>query len=150
LNDPSLRTIQLYAEAFALKGLCLEQAQSKNMTEIINCFQLSSDMALEHSKVLTSQFRQHAGQRASSEDDSAELINPLFEIALQKTPLLFVSIGDINSGLKKFRELLLKRHLQSIASVRQCLFGKFSECLMSSICESNYFGFDGLFKNNEK
>jgi hypothetical protein len=155
VNDSNLRKIQLYAEAYALKGLCLEQAQSKNLNEIISCFQLSTDMAIAHSKVLTPRFSQqqtaNGTQRTPSNDDEAtDIINPLFEIALQKTPLLFVNMGDIVNGLKKFRELLLERHLQSAVSVRQSLLKKFSECLMNSICEANYFDSDGLIGKNEK
>jgi hypothetical protein len=107
-------------------------------------------MAIEHSKVLTSHFIQ-PHSRSSSDEDTTDIVNPLFEVALQKTPLLLISIGDIANGLKKFRELLEKRHLHSIILVRQSLLKKFSECLMSSTCEYNYLRFDKIIvAKNEK
>lgn len=71
-------------------------------------------------------------------DDNLDLINPLYEIALQKAPLLYIKRGDLQMGMRMFRDLLLKKNIQSITSIRQVLLKKFAECLMFNIAASQY------------
>ncbi len=71
-------------------------------------------------------------------DDGFDLMNPLYEIALQKVPILLIKQENIAAGLDKFRNLLGKPHIQSIITIRQSLLKKFGESLLSSVCASNY------------
>ena len=41
-------------------------------------------------------------------------------------------------GVKKFRELLLKKNIQSITSIRQILLKKFAECLLFHVPSTKY------------
>lgn len=41
-------------------------------------------------------------------------------------------------GMRIFRELLLKKNIQSITSIRQVLLKKFAECLMFNIAGYQY------------
>jgi hypothetical protein len=40
--------------------------------------------------------------------------------------------------MQKFRDLLLKKHIQSITSIRQILLKKFAECLIFNIPSAQY------------
>ncbi len=71
-------------------------------------------------------------------DDNLDLINPLYEIALQKAPLLYIKRGDLQMGIRMFRDLLLKKNIQSIQTIRQVLLKKFAECLMFNVAGSQY------------
>ncbi len=71
-------------------------------------------------------------------DDNLDLINPLYEIALQKAPLLYIKRGDLQMGIRMFRDLLLKKNIQSIQTIRQVLLKKFAECLMFNVTCSQY------------
>ena len=46
-------------------------------------------------------------------------------------------------GIRKFRELLLKKNIQSITSIRQILFKKFAECLLFYVPNSKYSQLSG-------
>lgn len=85
----------------------------------------------------------------NSTDDNLDLINPLYEVALQKAPLLYIKRGELQMGMKKFRELLLKKNIQSITSIRQILLKKFAECLMFNIPSSQYTPLRINQSNNE-
>ena len=74
----------------------------------------------------------------NSSDENFDLINPLFEIALQKAPLLYIKRGDLAMGMRKFRELLVKKNIQSITSIRQSLLRKFAECLIFNVSTTQY------------
>lgn len=210
----TLRQKQLFAEGYSLKGLCLERQQQISVNrvkattvaaattsnannldiEILKCFEIASDLAIEHSQSITQLYHQleeeHQQQQqqqlalqqqqqqlqtqqltssSSSQqqqinsqklfsnlnlliqqtDDGYDIMNPLYEIALQKAPILYVKLGDVTTGLKKFRELLLKRHIQSITTIRLCLLKKLSEFLLSSVCTSNYVTFNYSFKTEK-
>lgn len=41
-------------------------------------------------------------------------------------------------GIRKFRDLLFKKNIQSITSIRQVLLKKYAECLMFNIPNSQY------------
>ena len=45
---------------------------------------------------------------------------------------------ELSMGIKKFRDLLLKKDIQSITSIRQILLKKYAECLMFNIPVSQY------------
>ena len=138
----NLRQLQIYAEAHALKGLCMEIKRHKNIAnipnyennseeqEIIDSFEISSTLAIQHSFQMhqlmnsgqttpslaqaASNSNQNTNSGANStspiidtpnstnfsnlnalnnSDDNLDLINPLYEIALQKAPLLYIKRG---------------------------------------------------------
>lgn len=162
---------------------CIEEEQL-----IIDSFELSSQIAIKHSLIMlqyinnqeksNSIVNQPGLTPASSNlesinvsanlnsvnniDDNLDLINPLYEIALQKAPLLYIKRGclffyaiinarivkvknifflnfsDLQMGIRMFRDLLLKKNIQSITSIRQVLLKKFAECLMFNVAGSQY------------
>lgn len=159
LKNDSMRQLQLYAEGFALKGLCLEAKQKSRPTpgfssssyrmsdedeqDIIDSYEIASQFAIQHSILMYQKMSSLAGNATSggvantgpssnsgagvstgsnstsgpntstggsapnsteaaitaslsalnSTDDNLDLINPLYEISLQKAPLLYIKKG---------------------------------------------------------
>jgi hypothetical protein len=129
--------------------------------EIIDSYEISSLFAIQHSislhQLINSQIAATPVQGSmtsnipndsnpaltslnalNNNDDNLDLINPLYEVSLQKAPLLYIKKGDYQMGIKKFRDLLLKKNIQSITSIRQVLLRKFSECLLFNIPLDQY------------
>ena len=70
-----------------------------------------------------------------------------FNDNLKKFVLIFKR--ELQLGIRKFRDLLLKNNIQSISSIRQILLKKFAECLMFNIPAYKYSPLQ-LSKNDDK
>jgi hypothetical protein len=53
-------------------------------------------------------------------------------------------------GIKIFRDLLLKKNIQSITSIRQVLLKKFAECLIFNVAPHQYNILREPIASNEK
>ncbi len=53
-------------------------------------------------------------------------------------------------GMRKFRDLLFKKNIQSITSIRQVLLKEYAECLMFSIPSSHYDPLPFSSQTNDK
>ena len=141
-TNKTLRNTQLLAEANSLKGLCLEHSKTNIDDDIIKCFETASTLAIDYSESVAKLYQTQAPQQKYSliqqTDDGFDVMNPLYEIALQKVPVLYIKKGNISTGLERFRDLLCKPHIQSMITIRQSLLKKFGESLLSSVCASNY------------
>lgn len=63
---------------------------------------------------------------------------------------LLAKYRDLKMGMRKFRDLLFKKNIQSITSIRQVLLKKYAECLMFSIPSSLYDPLPFSSHNNDK
>jgi tetratricopeptide (TPR) repeat protein len=77
------------------------------------------------------------------DDAFIDTINPLYEIALLNVPVLYVKRGDFETGIKKFRDILVNENIHSIASIKQTLLKKFAECLFFKIPPNKYMKLKG-------
>ena len=159
----SIRGLCLESKKSSIQGSSSEtnKPSSSDEQEIIDSYEISSLFAIQHSislhQLINSQIAATPVQGSmtsniandsnpaltslnvlNNNDDNLDLINPLYEVSLQKAPLLYIKKGDYQMGIKKFRDLLLKKNIQSITSIRQVLLRKFSECLMFNIPLDQY------------
>ena len=143
-ENRTLRNTQLIAEGCSLKAYCLELLNVKSNEEgnhenqIIEYFDRASNLAIEYSESIAKEHQQQKYSTIEQTDEGFDLMNPLYEIALQKVPVLFIKQGNISAGLDRFRSLLSKPHIQSMITIRQSLLKKFGESLLTSVCGNNY------------
>ena len=52
--------------------------------------------------------------------------------------LMVCLLRDLQMAIQMYRDLLLKKNIQSITSIRQVLLKKFAECLMFNVASSQY------------
>jgi hypothetical protein len=156
-DNRTLRNTQLIAEGCSLKAYCLELLNVKsggsgnNSDEkIIEYFDRASNLAIEYSESISKGAQQQKYSLMEQTDEGFDLMNPLYEIALQKVPVLLIKTGNISAGLDRFRSLLSKPHIQSMITIRQSLLKKFGESLLTSVCSNNYQQLTKYDKKNEK
>lgn len=100
----NLRQLQLFAELHSLRGLCLEIKRKNDETrkddqDTIDSYELSSIFAIQHSLLLHQRLAnnqlvdQSPTNNVNAYDDNLDLINPLYENAIQKAPLLYIKRG---------------------------------------------------------
>ncbi len=143
-DNRTLRNTQLIAEGCSLKAYCLELLNVKSGgggnsdEQIIEYFDRASNLAIEYSESISKRAQQQKYSLIEQTDEGFDLMNPLYEIALQKVPVLLIKTGNISAGLDRFRSLLSKPHIQSMITIRQSLLKKFGESLLTSVCSNNY------------
>lgn len=97
-NSQSLRQMQLYAELYSIRGLCLELKRKNEDTQrddqdIIDSYELSSLFAIQHSLMLQQKYNSDNSPNNLNQEENLDLINPLYENAIQKAPLLYIKRG---------------------------------------------------------
>lgn len=97
-NSHSMRQMQLFAELHSIRGLCLElkrknEDNQKDDQDIIDSYELSSLFAIQHSLNLHQKYSSDNSLGNLNQEENLDLINPLYENAIQKAPLLYIKRG---------------------------------------------------------
>ncbi|KAL3873254.1 hypothetical protein ACJMK2_036393 [Sinanodonta woodiana] len=140
------RLLHIYAEAYAIKGYCIEKISPSNTSkykaekreeQIISCFERAGDLALlylqEKEKSLSSQT-----VGAGPIEELQENIGPILETAIQQSPIYYIKHGDLEKGIGRFRELLRAVESRFSQGLRLTLARQLAEVLLRGVCEKTY------------
>ncbi|KAL4237894.1 Tetratricopeptide repeat protein 7B [Mactra antiquata] len=157
VSNSSPRILHIVAEAYAIKGLCLEKLPTSTSSKykaaekeekILSCFEMAGDLALlylqEKEKTL-----QSWGSLASN-DESDSNIGDILETAIQQSPIYYIKHGELDKGVKRFRDLLSAVESRYTQHLRLTLARQLAEVLLRGVCESNYIPPDPVAKNNNQ
>lgn len=155
VTSSSPRSLHIIAEAYAIKGLCLEKLPATTTSKfkalereekIISCFEMAGDLCLlylqEKEKTVLSWGPLPQGE---SEDSN---IGDILETAIQQSPIYYIKHGELDKGMKRFRELLCAVESRYTQHLRLTLARQLAEVLVRGICESSYVCPDSVVKNN--
>ncbi|KYM76266.1 Tetratricopeptide repeat protein 7B [Atta colombica] len=154
----SCRRLRIIAESYAIKGLCLERlpphSKSKyKITEwqeqIIKCYEISGDLTLvylqEQDKIAMQQQNgistvntNNTGTYSTPTPVSTKHIGPILETALQRAPILYIQIGNIQAAVNRYREILSAVESTTTQSLRVTLTRQLAEVLLRGISGTDY------------
>ncbi|KAK3093742.1 hypothetical protein FSP39_019579 [Pinctada imbricata] len=135
------RLLQLIAEAYAIKGFCLEAIGPSSTSKfkiaeqeekVTECYERAGDLAL-----LSQQEREKA-MLSSSGGVVREEMGGILESAIQQSPLMYIKHGEISKAVGRFRELLRVIESRFTQSLRQGLARQLAEVLIRGMCEKTY------------
>ncbi|KRZ92859.1 Tetratricopeptide repeat protein 7B, partial [Trichinella sp. T8] len=112
----NLRTLYLEAEAYAIKGMCLETIPPQKFSnrhqkmarveKIASCYIKSLELALsyfqEYAKYIASRQSIQSIQQ-SNNAQHGQKISVFIEIALQRVPLVFIKHGQLDQAVEQYR-----------------------------------------------
>ncbi|XP_071507398.1 tetratricopeptide repeat protein 7B-like [Diadema antillarum] len=143
---PSSR-LKLMAEAFAVRGLCMEklaakqgeEAKSEKEDEIISNYERAGDLALCYLQEVE---KGHQGNATSSSSSSlgsgSHIVGPVLETAVQRAPLLYIQLGKLDQGINRFRHILKAVETRTSQNIRTTLARELAEVLLRGVCEHRY------------
>ena len=155
------RSLKIIAEAFAIKGLCIEKMaanstsalsrnrMAENDAKIIKNFEVAGDLTLLYLQEIDKVSRrgyaqstlsmQSVGTSNSPVPPNVEhKLGPILELALLKAPQLYIKAGHVNKAISRFRAMLSAEETRSTSNVRLSLAKQLAETLMHSITDSRY------------
>ncbi|XP_013381532.1 tetratricopeptide repeat protein 7B isoform X2 [Lingula anatina] len=153
VQNVSTRMLKIIAEAFAIKGMCLEKLppptattplkQQEHNERIVGYYEKAGDLAIVHlqemDKGLTQAVPSSSGSYSGSWSSTSQNgIGTILETALQKSPILYISQGKLNRGIGAFRELLTAVESRSTQSMRMTLARQLAEVLLRGVCDKTY------------
>ncbi|XP_071962317.1 tetratricopeptide repeat protein 7B-like isoform X2 [Antedon mediterranea] len=137
VQDTSNRMLRMMAEAFGLKGICIERSMgegkektSDEENQIIWYYEKGGDLALHYLQEL---------EKPGSVCGSSIGMGPVLETVVQRAPILHLSNGDKNRGISRFRQILKAVEARSSQEIRVTLARELVEVLLRGICDRNYF-----------
>ncbi|CAK9798302.1 Tetratricopeptide repeat protein 7B [Anthophora plagiata] len=153
------RSLRIIAESYAIKGLCLEKLPPNSKSkykiaewqeQIIKCYEIAGDLTLvylqEQDKLAmqhqngTSTVNSNNTGTCSSQSSfcSAKHIGPILETALQRAPILYIQIGNIQGAINRYREILSAVESTTTQSLRVTLTRQLAEVLVRGISGAEY------------
>ncbi|XP_020283991.1 tetratricopeptide repeat protein 7B isoform X2 [Pseudomyrmex gracilis] len=152
------RSLRIIAESYAIKGLCLEkqppQSKSKHKIaewheRIIKCYEVSGDLTLvylqEQDKIAMQQQNgisiintNSTGTNPQPPVCTAKHIGPILETALQRAPILYIQMGNIQAAVNRYREILSAVESTTTQSLRVTLTRQLAEVLLRGISGADY------------
>ncbi|KAJ8309190.1 hypothetical protein KUTeg_014064 [Tegillarca granosa] len=152
LTEVAQKDTKILAEAYAIKGICLEKLGPASTSKfrvaeleekVIGCFEKAGDLAL-----LYLQERERNASQTSTASTPTGLnvqddnIGIILETVIQRSPILYIKKGEISKGVHRFRELLRVVEVRFTQGLRQTLARHLAEVLLRGMCESNYVTVD--------
>ncbi|XP_033733793.1 tetratricopeptide repeat protein 7B-like [Pecten maximus] len=152
------RQLQIVAESFAIKGMCIERVGPSSTSKfrvaeqeekIISCYEKSGDLAL-----LYLQERDRTGSSSSSgvspsptpSNPQEDNLGMILETALQQSPILYIKRGNLDKGVNRFRDLLRVVESRFTQGLRQTLARQLAEVLLRGMCENSYIPIGPVIK----
>ncbi|XP_017787573.1 PREDICTED: tetratricopeptide repeat protein 7B isoform X2 [Habropoda laboriosa] len=153
------RSLRIIAESYAIKGLCLEKLPPNSKSkykiaewqeQIIKCYEIAGDLTLvylqEQDKLAmqhqngTSTVNSNNTGTCSSQSSfcSTKHIGPILETALQRAPILYIQIGNIQGAINRYREILSAVESTTTQSLRVTLTRQLAEVLIRGISGAEY------------
>lgn len=134
--SPASRTSRLLSEGFAVRGICLEkvsQSQSHVVRigrheEIIECYERAGDLYIQHLQESQAQILDKRTVTASEEVGHA----------LQQSPILRMSHGDLTGAINRLRQVLRCQETKCSRSIRQTLSRQLAEILLRGVSPETY------------
>ncbi|KAF7408227.1 hypothetical protein HZH68_003074 [Vespula germanica] len=153
------RSLKIIAESYAIKGLCLERLPPNSKSkfkiaewqvEMIKCFVIAGDLTLvylqEQDKIAMQQ--QNGSVTVNSNNIglyttqtsvcTTKQIGPILETALQRSPLLYLQTGDVQTAISRYREILSAVETTATQNLRVKMTKQLAEVLLRKICSADY------------
>lgn len=127
----SSRTLRILAESYAAKGLCLEAKNPKGSSkfktaelesEMASCFERAADIGLLYLQ----------GQENNSN------MGAILEIALQRSPIVLIKIGNLQGAVERFRSMLCAVETKATLKLRLTLARQLAEVLLRGVSGTIY------------
>ncbi|KAL8622969.1 hypothetical protein ACOMHN_027090 [Nucella lapillus] len=148
LSSTYSRMFHIVAEAYAVKGFCLEKTAAPSTSKfkaaeheekIISCFERAGDLAIlyfqDHEKYSVQPLSSSMGSNLSVVEVG---MGPLVDQAIQQSPLFHVKCRDLARGVNRFRELLRAVECRATQHIRLTLAHHLAEVLVRGMSESTY------------
>ncbi|XP_014898692.1 tetratricopeptide repeat protein 7B isoform X1 [Poecilia latipinna] len=151
--------LSMIAEAYATKGLCLEQipdsspslsnsgSPSTNRSptpreqEIITCYEKSGDIALlylqEAEKALSAGIQNRSPKPGPATQDLE--LGYFLETGLQRAHVIHFKNGNLTRGVGRFREILRAVETRTTQNLRMTIARQLAEILLRGMCEQSYW-----------
>ncbi|KRZ61816.1 Tetratricopeptide repeat protein 7B, partial [Trichinella nativa] len=149
----NLRTLYLEAEAYAIKGMCLETIPPQKFSnrhqkmarveKIASCYIKSLELALsyfqEYAKYIASRQSIQSIQQ-SNNAQHGQKISVFIEIALQRVPLVFIKHGQLDQAVEQYRRMINVLDSTAIGyhQLQQALCRQLAEVLYRGIVDFRY------------
>ncbi|XP_025105201.1 LOW QUALITY PROTEIN: tetratricopeptide repeat protein 7B-like [Pomacea canaliculata] len=156
LNSASSRMYLIAAEAYAVKGFCLEKVAPPSTSKyraaereenIISCYESAGDLAIlyfqDHDKNMP------ASTSSSSLSAVETGVGPILDRAIQQSPIMLIKNGDLLRGVNRFRELLRAVECRYTQNIRQSLAKNLAEVLIRGMCETTYKPIDLMARSSQ-
>ncbi|KAF6039382.1 hypothetical protein EB796_002311 [Bugula neritina] len=150
------RMLKILAEGLAVKAMCMEKLIDQGVRErtpqaeemIIKYYEQAGDILLVYlqnrdvvdlnsaSPTYSGNVAIGSGSHNTTSDDS---IGSILEMAVQKSPLIYIEKGEVSKGVGRFRDLL--RAVGSTTSknlYRLTLARQLAEVLLRGVCSATY------------
>ncbi|XP_027855633.1 tetratricopeptide repeat protein 7B-like isoform X2 [Xiphophorus couchianus] len=148
----------MIAEAYTIKGLCLEkipdsspsadsgssessQSSAAREQEIITCYEKSGDIALlylQEAEKALSAGTQNRGPKPEPTDEEPEL-GYFLETGLQRAHVIHVNNGNLTQCVGRFREILQAVETRTTQNLRMTIARQLAEILLQGMCGQSYW-----------
>ncbi|PAA73673.1 hypothetical protein BOX15_Mlig021533g1 [Macrostomum lignano] len=130
------RTSRLLSEGYAVRGICLEkvsQSQSHVVRigrheEVIECYERAGDLYIQHLQE----------SQAQVLDKRTVTVSEEVGHALQQSPILRMSHGDLTGAIHRLRQVLRCHETKCSRSIRQTLSRQLAEILLRGVSPETY------------
>ncbi|XP_053330994.1 tetratricopeptide repeat protein 7B isoform X1 [Spea bombifrons] len=142
--------LRMIAEAFAIRGLCLEKLPNSSSTnslhvdrdqEIITCYEKAGDIALlylqEIERVQAANIQNRSPKPGPVAPDQE--LNFFLETGLQRAHVIYFKNGNLTRGVGRFREILRAVETRTTQNLRMTIARQLAEILLRGMCEQSYW-----------
>ncbi|CAG0879431.1 unnamed protein product [Darwinula stevensoni] len=146
-----LRSLRMIAEAYSIKGRCLEKLpppstskfrQAERLEQVLACYEKASNLALVYVQEVEKSFLASSSATApttgTTSDNPRAQLGVLLETALERAPLLLLQSGQLNRAISQYRTIMSSVQSAATRHVRLSLLKSFAQVLLRGICPQNY------------
>ncbi|XP_043930641.1 tetratricopeptide repeat protein 7B [Protopterus annectens] len=142
--------LRMIAEAYATKGLCLENLTALSPAnslhgdreqEIITCYEKCGDIALLYLQEMERAMNvglQNRSPKPGPTSQEQEL-GFFLETGLQRAHVLCFKNGNLTKGVGRFREILRAVETRTTQNLRMTIARQLAEILLRGMCEQSYW-----------
>ncbi|XP_064601863.1 tetratricopeptide repeat protein 7B-like isoform X2 [Liolophura sinensis] len=168
LSTASTRLLHIVAEAFAVKGLCLEKTQPTSTSKykaaereesILSCLQKAGDLSIYYLQEKERIIHQGGltgalvvpppGSSGTPSSEGNDKPDHILQTAIQRSPIIYIKNGQLREGIGRFRELLTAVESRFTQNLRQVLARQLAEVLLRGVCQKTYVPFEENKSNSE-
>nr|KAG5714599.1 hypothetical protein BaRGS_007045 [Batillaria attramentaria] len=156
LGSTNSRLFYLVAEAYAIKGFCLEKIAAPSTSKfkvaereekIIACYEKAGDLAIVFFQDTDRNTPATTSMSSLSVPDTG--VGPLIDNAIHQSPLLHIKNGHLIKGVDRFRELLRAVECRFTQSIRVSLARHLAEVLIRGVSELTYKPIDIMSRSSQ-
>ncbi|WAR19401.1 TTC7B-like protein [Mya arenaria] len=104
--------------------------------KIIACFEMAGDLSLLYLQEKEKAVSSWGG--GSQQDVDGCNMGDILETAVQQSPIYYIRRGELDKGIKRFRDLLTAVETRYTQHLRLTLARQLAEVLLRGVCESSY------------